>query len=255
MEEFRPVIMIKINDLIMDHDYQRKLNEARAEKIAENFNVSIFDPITVSERPGGKWAVVDGATRSWAAGLKGYVEIPATTASARSVPDEARLFVDKNRGQKRLTNLEGHKAAVVAKDTLALELQSAVDASGWSLTNDLRCIAAMQQAQRLYGIGSVRRALLILRMVIPEGEAAEAWVVGGVARLIGLYPQLNDRRMIKILDKGWTKITRQVQKEGEMGSGNRATICAKIVKTFYNVGLPHGGPSRLPDDDTRQIKS
>ncbi len=251
-EDFHEIIRVKIIDLIRDATYQRKLNKVRGRKIADNFNVQIFDPITVSRR-GNKWAVVDGATRVYAAELKGYEEIPANASDGLSEEEEARLFVLKNRSQKRPASMEEYQAALIARDVEALEIQEAADSTGWTMGSDLRCIGTMQKAQKFYGTRAVHRALAILRDVLPQGDAAQAWTVGGLAALIGKYPHVNDARMIRVITDRWKKLVQVVRMSGEMGSSSRPTVCAELIRDFYNSKLPRGGRSRLPEDHLPRV--
>ncbi|AJC54998.1 DUF6551 family protein [Streptomyces sp. 769] len=246
MIDFLTIKMIRVDDLIRDAEYQRKLDRARARKIAGTFDVRIFDPITVSPRPGGKWAVIDGNTRSYAAELLGYAKLPATISPEKSVAEEAQLFSRKSSGQKKLTATEQFHADVIANVKDAVVIDMLLTAHGWTLGSDIKCVGALRRCYGFYGAEAVDRTLRTLRPVI-TGRYAETWLVGGVAALIGKWPEVSDERIQRTLEKYLLHIKRGVEARGELGSGNRAGTAAEVIRDYYNKGLGSTSRSRLPD--------
>jgi hypothetical protein len=236
-KEFKEIMMVRIKDLIRDAAYQRKLNKRRARAIADKFNPEIFDPITVVRR-GTKWAVIDGATRSYAAELAGYEEIPATQSAARTEQAEATLYSDKNRSQKPLSAIELYRSDVLAGRPDAVAIQGMLDDVGWTVEKEARGIAALRNAYARYGAGPTGRALRVLAKVF-EGQrrVPSRLIIGTIAFIRYHRDGVNDRHLVVTLTKHLVGIGRAMDARGEQGSSSRPQVGSDAICDHYNRGL------------------
>ena len=233
---FKKIIYVRIKDLIRDATYQRKLNKVRARKIADKFNPDIFDPITVVRR-GDKWAVVDGATRSYAAELAGYEEIPATPSAARCEQAEADLYSTKNSGQKSLTAVELYRSDVIAERPDAVAIQDMLDNIGWTVDGQARGIAGLRSAYAKFGAHATGRALRVLQQVFEGERRVPSRVIIGTIAFIRYHLEASDRHLVSTLKRHRVPIERAMDVRGEQGSSSRPGSGSEVICDFYNRGL------------------
>lgn len=233
---FKKIITVRLEDLLRDAAYQRKVRKPRARAIADKFNPEIFDPITVVRR-GGKWAVVDGATRSYAAELAGYEEIPATPSCAKTEQAEADLYSTKNSGQKSLTAVELYRADVIAQRPDAVTIQEMLDDIGWTVDQQVKGVAALRAAYNKFGPPPVKRALKVLVQVYQGERRVPSRMIVGTIAFIRYHPDARDAHLTSALEKYRVQIGRNMDARGELGSGSRPQTGSEVICEFYNKGL------------------
>lgn len=88
---------VSVSDLNIDPQAQRTLNERRAQNIANNMVREAIGSIIVSKRDDGDLYIVDGQHRWRACVLAGISTIRADVHQGLTQPEEAILFLIKNR--------------------------------------------------------------------------------------------------------------------------------------------------------------
>lgn len=114
------VVWLDLGLLVIDRRYQREMGGAGAahvNRILREFNWSRYQPIVVSERDDGKYAVIDGQHRLEAARKHPLIdELPCYIIDAPDVASQASIFVAVNSRRLGLTGLQKFWAAVAAGD-------------------------------------------------------------------------------------------------------------------------------------------
>lgn len=118
------VVWLDLALLTVDKAYQREINikgAAHVSRILQAFNWNCYQPIIVSERDDGTYAVIDGQHRLEAAKRHPLIDsLPCYIIDAPDAAKQAAIFVAVNSHRIALTSLQRFHAAVAAKDGGAL---------------------------------------------------------------------------------------------------------------------------------------
>jgi hypothetical protein len=132
-ERQRQLQVVTIDDLKVDHTYQRELNQGLVEKILDGrgggYDLVAADVITASRRSTGELFIINGQHRAAAAKLSGETEMLAFVYEGLTVKQEAdmRLKSNTRRGD---SSLERFWAQVAAGDEESLGLKDLVEQVG-----------------------------------------------------------------------------------------------------------------------------
>lgn len=128
------LVYLDKNDLKVDPSYQREAptNEWTL-NLARNWDWPSCGTITVSERD-DQWWVVDGQGRLSAAMQRTDInELPCMVFRNSSIEEEATTFLKVNAHRRSVASFAKYKAALTAKQPLALFVQSHLDSAGLSV--------------------------------------------------------------------------------------------------------------------------
>jgi hypothetical protein len=119
------VVWLDLGLLTVDKTYQREVGKAgitHINRILQAFNWNCYQPIVVSERDDGTYAVIDGQHRLEAAKKHPQIDsLPCYIIDAPDVAKQAEIFVAVNSRRIGLTSLQQFHAAVAAKQREAME--------------------------------------------------------------------------------------------------------------------------------------
>lgn len=119
------VVWLDLGLLTVDKSYQREVGKAgitHINRILLAFNWNCYQPIVVSERDDGTYAVIDGQHRLEAAKKHPQIDsLPCYIIEAPDVAKQAEIFVAVNSRRIGLTSLQQFHAAVAAKQREAME--------------------------------------------------------------------------------------------------------------------------------------
>lgn len=149
------------DELMIDPSYQRSVQSTRSqqqiERIARDWDWRLCAPLMVARRADGLY-VIDGQHRTLAARMRGDIaHLPCCVADFESVAEEARLFVLANRQRQPSKKIDQHRAAVVAGDRRATEMEDIVRSAGLTLAGMAEVRSGMKGA--LYTLRSIEVAL------------------------------------------------------------------------------------------------
>lgn len=138
--------------LTVDHTYQRHLEDARVERIVEDFSVHEVRPLRVVRRSATEYVVEDGQHTLAALTRLGWDKVPAFIRNGKTeVKDEAALFTAINSNQKAIRPLEMFKADVVAEKPKALDIKARVEAFDLTIAGGIKTgIAAIKALEDVY---------------------------------------------------------------------------------------------------------
>ncbi|TNE66820.1 MAG: hypothetical protein EP336_09390 [Rhodobacteraceae bacterium] len=129
------IMLVKIANLVIDEMYQRPLarnNITAIKRIASDFQWARFSPIIVAPVAGGRYAVIDGQHRTYAAAICGFDSVPAMVTLIAPA-DQALAFIEINTSQIRVSSHSVYRAALAAEDEWAVRARNAVEAAGCRL--------------------------------------------------------------------------------------------------------------------------
>lgn len=152
--------------LFIDDSYQRPLSRF-VKRIADNFDPALLGTLIVSERKGGKRAVIDGQTRLMALRQLGHLNAPCLIYTELTREQEADLFARFQSERKNVSALERFKAALVAKEARAVDIADLADRAGFIISksnvgNSIVAVKALEETYDRYGREMVDRVLNVV---------------------------------------------------------------------------------------------
>lgn len=183
--------MIRIEDLRVDHVYQREINVNSARnirKICEAFDWAKFLPVIVVEAD-GHFAIIDGQHRTTAAATLGIEAVPCYVLSC-SPAEAAAAFAAINGAVTPITPIDIWFAELAAGVEAAHALQRVLDAAEVRVTRskealakgETRSIGVLRRAVEKYGHDTL---VTILQCITQTGDGNPGMIVGAVIHGIG----------------------------------------------------------------------
>lgn len=124
------MMLIPKHELEVDSEYQRTPVIGKVQAIASDFSWIGFGVLLVAKRNSRYW-IIDGQHRHKAAMARNDIdEVPCLVFETSDKSQEAAGFVDCNTARKAVTAAAKHRARVVAKNELALRIQSEFEKYG-----------------------------------------------------------------------------------------------------------------------------
>jgi hypothetical protein len=234
--EMVPVASVKIDP--MYHDPKR-LDQRRAQRIADHFDIEAAGVLTVSERGDGTRWIFDGHHRVVAARLAGIKQLPAKVFRGMSVPDEARLFRRLSESVRlrqehlwRARLAEGEPVALEITDLLTKHGASLIAGSGTPNPNTTRSYGVIE---KIHSVGLLDRVLGIVREAWPEDpHGLDSVPLVGIGSFLyvysGSFPHPDYRG-----DK------RLIEKLGVYPASSIIRITKEILASVGSVGSLTGG--------------
>ena len=175
---------VNVDDLFMDDDYQRPINKGLQLRITQNFTWHRFGAVTVTKRPDGTLWVVDGKQRSTAAKSLGATEVPCVIADSTGTPQEAVTFTHINVDRRAVSSIDRFRAAVAARDKLALQIDHDVAHTGYRIASAGRgkavsCVSALIQAYKR-NPEAAKRVLVFCCKDVARGEVVKSVLFRGL---------------------------------------------------------------------------
>ena len=150
--------MVRVENLLTTKHYGTQriegVSEARARKMAANFDLAKAGVITVSKRPDGSMFVADGAHRSTAARMAGVEFLPALVHTGLDHEAEAALFYSLN-DFKAPSPVSKFLARVDKGDRDAVLINHIVRDHGWKIASgsDNGIVSAVTALEDIYRRG------------------------------------------------------------------------------------------------------
>jgi hypothetical protein len=177
---------LPIDSLTVNRDYQRELNtrsgRSLVARIGERFSWAAFAPIVVAPDGTGRYEILDGQHRWWAATtIPEISRVPCWIVAMESAAAAAAAFVAINRDRINLDQYARFKAEILAGEPSALAVKRVCDAA--RVIIPYHTIQAGQMAPRqTLALGAVRT------LISKWGEAHAVRVLTLVADAAGDRP-------------------------------------------------------------------
>ena len=248
------MMLLRAGDIHIDLEYQRHLNEQRAQAMAKAFDWNLAMMLGVNERTLGNYWAFDGQHRLRAIRIAfGDDErVACYVTHSLSVKDEARLFYMLQTTRRPLHPVERFRAQLVAGDKRAMRINDIVERAGFHVTSAGRhasaepgryisAISALENIDRQYAAGHLEATLRVVsdawnHMASPKGHTLSA--IAHVLYIGSLHRQFNAQRFISILrgdsPDGWTVKARGMQRL--MGGAITSWVPAVMI-CEYNYKL------------------
>jgi hypothetical protein len=183
-------INVKASDIIIDRNYQRNLDELRAKRMAENFNVDLFGVPVVSVRAGGIIAALDGQHRITARIMAGRKDDDVLVEAhyGLSIKQEAEFFLRLNGGRTAVHTWDKWRARLVAREPIAMDMSAIAAEHGIRFalsTNTKFCVSALNRAERVHK--KFRTLNETLGFLVALGEGDPQWLSGDMIVALGSF--------------------------------------------------------------------
>lgn len=271
VRRFGEQTMALVGNLHVDHSYQRELNMARAQRIADNFDPYLFGELVVVQRSDGSRSVPDGQHRLEALKIMGWDDqkVPALLYEGLTDVEEAKLFHDLNHNRTRPTPLDLFRARMVQQEPQAVHIYKSLERHGVHIHIYLNptgssaggggfvnCISRLDEAYRYLGPDGLDRMIgVFVNAWGSKNTSVSSALVGGGTRFFCRFGF--DVVDVKHFSKGLSKVTPgdiYIQAKSLQGLGGRAMVTSAIALVMlskYNSRLSSG---RLPDTTMSQFE-
>lgn len=224
------VEMVPVDQLMVDHKFQRPLDQARVNKMAREWNWLACGHLAISLRSGvmrhgqarrhNVYSVLDGQQRLGAIKILGFKEAPCRIYIDLTEKQEAELFELLNKAKQPTFN-DLFKSRISRDEDEAGAIAAAVHAVGWELDperkhkNARRYIQTMQEMERMFKLGRSVLIMDTLRFIDEtwpeEGLGHQAMILAGISRFIHYYGKDVDLKQMKAKMSriGQTKMVQQ----------------------------------------------
>jgi hypothetical protein len=230
-------VEVKVDDLKIDPEAQRTLNEGRAQSIANQLVREAMGSIVVSRRPNGDLYIVDGQHRVRVCRLLSIPTIRAEIHHSLTQPQEAVLFLIKNRESHKPRPLDEYRVGLTGNVPLFVDTDKVLkkhDLSiGSSSTNTVGAIQGVLRITDHYGAEILDRS----------PETWDGMLIGGIGTALGKWGDIivDAQLAPKLLDFGtaqaWrAEILSKTSRGGfkNSGTGSRLSTSYRLVVDAWN---------------------
>ena len=241
---------VLIRDLKIDFDAQRTLNVKRAQQIANHLVREAVGSIVVSQREGGELYIVDGQHRAHACELAGLTKITAEVHHGLTQPQEAMLFLIKNRESHKPRPIDEYHVGLTGGVPLFVDTDRVLKEHrlglGSSSANSVGAVSGVLQITDRYGTAILDRALTVAEKA--WGRTSETWdgmLLGGLGTFLGKHGDVvNDTELAKKLEKEgqatrWRSRVLTLSSNGgynNSGTGSRLSTAYRLIGDAWNKG-------------------
>ncbi len=245
------VMDLRIEDLRTDPNYQRELNQALVDKIAESWDTYALDPIKVSKRANGELYIINGQHRTAAAKMLGLTTIRAEVFEGLDPQQEAAIRLKGNlrRGD---TPQERFRAQVQAGDPESLAIQEICEAFGTVVNRTpeskrgINAVSALEEVYRIDEGVTLVRVFELIRDAFGGigGQTGSQPLLKSVAFLLDRHStdrNYDRRRMVERLGVGGIgDLHRKAQDYRTVHLGGLWLNYYRAMVAIFNERLPEG---------------
>lgn len=197
------IAKVKACDLNVDPSYQRDLDVFRVKTMAKEVDLDRIGVLLVSLRKDGSMWVIDGQHRVAMlieAGM-GNTVVQCEVWEGLTVAREAKEFRARNGGRRGVRALNDFKAALKARDPLAVEMNKVVESVGLSVSPDKarrRVCAVHALAWAHKRNGNLADVLSILTTWTDGHQAAyDGRIIKGLSIFLSKYPDADRGQLLR----------------------------------------------------------
>lgn len=147
------VQLIPLAKLFADESYQRPIHEPFIRELLIKFDERLVGSIDVSQRAGGKFAILDGRQRVETMQQLGKQGCWCAIYTGMTIPQEAAFFFHKNRDRKQMAYFYAFRARMLSGDVDAAMIGEIVTAAKFELgvkTDNMNMIGAVKAIEEVY---------------------------------------------------------------------------------------------------------
>lgn len=243
------LIWVDIDDIIVDHNYQREIKPQVVARILREFSWPRFGALSLARQPDGKYAVVDGQHRLAAAKHHPRVSaVPAAVFQASGMIEEASVFLGINTTRTAVTTVERFWAGITAGDAAMLRIRDVLAKADCEVVATpgppasaryTNAVSAVGRSIEKYGDSPTTKAAMTLKAAWPKDHSALAGVlIQALARIYRNNKAIDPERLVGALK---TRSRHQLSADAEairkISGGAAETALTKTLVEIYNRGL------------------
>jgi hypothetical protein len=241
------IMMVPIEKLFIDHQYQRTLNEIMVNRIIDNFDSRAMGILIVSKRDFG-YAIIDGQHRFYAAKKMGHKFLECAVFNHLSLSEESKLFSTINLKRKSVKMIDQFNAMLVYGDEDANNIKKILEnldfkigkhSSNKGSRNTISCVETLLHFYKKLGFNEFYNALSLLKEAYDgDYRTLEQKFVGGFCIFYEKYgKEFKKEEFLEKLSKvPVSEINRDARTIVEYDGGNGKFAVAKILLKIYNKG-------------------
>lgn len=245
--------VVTIDDLKVDHSYQRDLDVNLVQGIAKEWDIAAAGPIVVARRGDGSLFVVNGQHRAAGAKTAGEAEIIAQVIDLSNVPiDEARkleaelrLKGNTRRGDKVQERFRAQLAAGYKESLALVEIarEFGTRINPWpDPKHGINCVSTLEGLYRKDRGGHLVRVLEFVREAFGnvDGPTSVSALLSGVSWLLERHDnELDRKRMVERLSvETLDGLLRQARSHKAAMGGSLWMNVYRAMIGIYNERLP-----------------
>lgn len=243
------VVWLDLGVLKIDRRYQREISGAgttHINRIVREFSWSLYQPIVVSERPDGTYAVIDGQHRAAAAKKHPLItDLPCYIIEAPDMATQARIFAQVNSRRLGLTSQQKFWAAHAAGEEVAVAVNKVCREAGVTILRavpsyDIPALSilspfTLQKVFLQVGRGPLSTALKLLAETHPAKlNAFRAPTVVALAR-IAAGKEFGANRMRQVIGAlDLDRLYDDARKARVSGGGTLETATERVLRGLYD---------------------
>lgn len=244
-------VRVPIDDLTIDKQAQRTLNERRAQKLASEFIPEAVGTIIISQRENGDKFIVDGQHRWRASQLLDYDTVVCEVHKGLTQTEEAILFLIKNRESSRPSALDEYKIGLTGGIPLFVDTEAVLQKHGLAMgATSVNAVGAVNGVLRItdkYGADILNRTLDVAEEA--WGRTPETWdgmLLGGLGEFLGRHGEqiTSDSELARKVGKKapawkWKSEVHALSTAGgtqHSGTGGRVMTCYHQIVNLWNKG-------------------
>jgi hypothetical protein len=247
-------VVLAVDDLLVDPQAQRSLNEKRAQGYADNLVREALGSLIVSKRADGTVYIVDGMHRRRVCQLVGIEKIACEVHHGLDRQQEAVLFLIKNRESAKPDAFDEYKVGLTAGLPLFVDTEAVLRERGLAMgtgtsTNTVGAVAGVLRITETFGHEVLARTLDVAEAA--WGRTSSTWdgmLLGGLAMFLGKHGEIvNDDQLAKKLGREglaqlWIARVITMASAGgtrQTGTGSRLSTAYALVLNAWNKGRRH----------------
>lgn len=259
--------MIATGDLMIDPETQRNFNERWAKDIAKRWNPIMVGALIITPHPTlpGKYYIIDGQHRGWAARKVGEERLPVVIlthpdGSGLDEKERAEAFIGSN-DDRPIPKLDAYRIGLKAQTPMNWTVENTVRSLGLEVSKStsgtrVGSVTALFMVVKADGydnsLESCEEISVLLRDTLQVLQQAwtpvtyETWngdLIRGTALLLKKYPYLDQERLSAVIrgrqPRDWVGEIVSVIKH----SGNpttRGAVFSQLLRRRYNTRLRKG---------------
>lgn len=212
-KDFRRYAWLPVSALIIDPEYQRDEDPKWIATNALKFDADLFEPLCVSDRGDGEYAVIDGQHRLALAKRVGDEHVPCFVYEGLSREQESNLFRRFQAGRRALKPFEVFHAAFFEREDWAVDCNTLAEASGFRIgpigdRDQTFVISGIRALQRVWGMAEHGHVLGVTLTTIAAGwqpgvrQRTDASLIEGLGSFIAKHQGQFDRDVLLGLMSG-----------------------------------------------------
>lgn len=250
MKKTKKYEMVKPDDTVVDHAYQREQDEARVERMAKMFRADLIGVPVLHRRRDGSMVRIDGQHRLAAAILAGFGDVPVMCEihEGLSLDEEARLFLNLNGHRSAVRAIDKFQAKTVARDETALAIVATLASLKLQVKKNRskNSVCAIQAIEKAHRNGNLLQTMQALKVWCDgDPDAFDRQIVSAMSFFFKVFSEVKPLDIgDKLRPHAPSKVVMRIKRAIDAGDGNTEYAGAGVLREIYNER--RAMKSRLP---------